>query len=71
MSFWTRMFSAVVCWGLSALILLTVASHYIPSTAQLDLIPKLLWVLGVAVAVICVLVGVLALWMRVWLGRYW
>jgi len=71
MSFWQRMFSAAVCWGASMLVLLATASHYFSPIPQVDLLPKILWFLGVGVVVISVLVGVLALWMKVWLGKYW
>jgi len=71
MSLWQRMFSAVVCWALTLVVLLAVVFHYFPPIPQVSLFSRILWFLGVTIVVISVLVGVLALWMKVWLGKYW
>jgi len=53
------------------LILVVTATHYFSLTPQVDLLSKILWVLAVAAATIVVLIGVLALWLKIWLGKYW
>ena len=71
MSFWARIFSAAACWGLTIAVLVAAVIYYFRFIPQMDSFPMILWFLGVAVVALAVLIGVLALWMRVWLGKYW
>lgn len=53
------------------LVLAAVTIHYCPPIPQADLLSRILWTLGIGIAAIVVLVGILALWMKIWLRRYW
>ncbi len=70
MGFWPRIGCAVVCWFLSMLILITMASHYItsmPSSSELWL--KILLTLAVGAGGTAATFAVLYFWLWLWIGR--
>lgn len=75
MSFWARMFSAVICWSLTMLALVAVAHHYllpiphIPQAAGLGL--EIAAVVSIGATAIAAMVGALVFWLWVWARRYW
>ena len=70
MKFWLRLFGAVVCWFLTMLTIFVVTNHYLEVTLTSSLWQELVVVVGIAVAMIAILMTTLLFWLWVWIRKY-